>query len=272
VATINSSGVATAANAGSTTISATLGAVTGSTTLTVQATPLTITTTSLPGGSLNAAYTATLAATGGVTPYSWSIAGGALPPGLTLTGSTGRIAGTPTATGTFNFTAQVTAANGQSVTKPLSIVVSNVVTLWPGTTVPGSVDGGPDGSVELGMKFRSDVNGTITGIRFYKASTNTGTHVANLWTSTGTKLATATFTGETASGWQQVLFSSPVSITANTVYVVSYHANNGHYSADLNYFATTGVDSPPLHALANGVSGGNGVYAYGTTSLFPNQT
>ena len=52
----------------------------------------------------------------------------------------------------------------------------------------------------------------------------------------------------------------------------SYHANNGHYSANLDYFATTGVHSPPLHALANGVSGGNGVYASGSTSLFPIQT
>ena len=205
-------------------------------------------------------------------PYTWSIASGALPTGLSLTSGTGVISGTPTATGTFSFTARVTAANGQSVTKPLSIGSSTLVTLWPGTTIPGLVDAGADSPVELGVKFRSDVNGTITGIRFYKASTNTGTHVANLWTSSGTLLTTATFTGETASGWQQVLFSSPVPITANTVYVASYHALNGHYSANLNYFATTGVDSPPLHALANGVSGGNGVYAYGSTSNFPNQT
>ena len=272
VATINSTGLATAVNPGSTTISATLGTVAGSTNLTVQATPLSITTTSLSGGSQNVAYTAMLAASGGLTPYSWSIASGALPTGLVLTSGTGVISGTPAAIGTFSFTVGVTAANGQSVTKPLGIIIANVVSLWPGTTVPGLVDGGADSPVELGVKFRSDVNGNITGIRFYKASTNTGTHVANLWTSSGTLLTTATFTGETASGWQQVLFSSPVPITANTIYVVSYHANNGHYSANLNYFATTGVDSPPLHALANGVSGRNGVYAYGSTSLFPTQT
>ena len=272
VATINGAGLATAVNPGSTTISAKLGTVTGSTTLTVQVTPLTITTTTLPDGNLNVTYTATLAASGETTPYTWSIAGGALPTGLSLTGSTGVITGTPTVSGTFNFTARVTAANGQSVTKSLSISVSNLVTLWPGTTVPGVVDSGPDSPVALGVKFRSDVNGSITGIRFYKATTNTGTHVANLWTSSGTLLATATFTGETASGWQQVLFSSPVPITANTVYVASYHALNGHYSFGLNYFATTGVDSPPLHALANGVSGGNGVYAYGASSVFPTQT
>jgi hypothetical protein len=272
VATINSAGLATASNAGSTTISATLGAVTASATLTVQETPLTITTTSLPVGDPHEAYTATLAASGALTPYTWSIASGTLPTGLSLASGTGVISGTPLATGTFNFTARVTAANGQSVTKPLSIGISTRVTLWSSLTVPGVVDAGPDSSVELGVKFQSDVNGSITGIRFYKASTNTGTHVANLWTSSGTLLATATFAGETASGWQQVLFSSPVPITANTVYVASYHTLNGHYSFDSNYFGSAGLDNPPLHALANGVSGGNGVYAYGTTSVFPSGT
>ena len=138
--------------------------------------------------------------------------------------------------------------------------------------MPGTVDGGPDSAVELGVKFRSDVAGTIRGIRFYKASTNTGTHVGNLWSSTGTLLATATFSGETSSGWQQVNFTTPVTIAANTVYVASYHANNGHYSVNSNYFATSGVDNAPLHALANGVSGGNGVYTYGASSAFPNLT
>ena len=69
-----------------------------------------------------------------------------------------------------------------------------------------------------------------------------------------------------------MLFSTPVAIAANTMYVASYHANSGHYSADLNYFASAGVDNPPLRALANGVSGGNGVYAYGSASAFPTQT
>jgi hypothetical protein len=134
------------------------------------------------------------------------------------------------------------------------------------------VDGGADNSVELGVKFRSDVAGSITGVRFYKASTNTGTHVGTLWTSTGTRLASVTFTGETASGWQQVNFATPVAIAANTVYVISYHANTGHYSVDANYFATSGVDNPPLHALANGVSGSNGIYLYGASSAFPTAT
>ena len=93
--------------------------------------------------------------------------------------------------------------------------------------------------------------------------------MANLWTNTGTKLATATFTNETGSGWQQVTFSTPVAIKANTVYVASYHTNTGHFSEDDYYFSGKGMDTPPLHALADGVSGASGVYALGSTSIFP---
>ena len=89
--------------------------------------------------------------------------------------------------------------------------------------------------------------------------------------SSGTNLATATFTNETGTGWQQVAFPTPVPIAANTVYVASYHAPNGGYAADGAYFANSGVDNPPIHLLQNGVSGGNGVYAYGPGG-FPTQT
>ena len=106
-------------------------------------------------------------------------------------------------------------------------------TIWPSTTVPTRIDEGADSPVQLGVKFRSDVAGTITGIRFYKASTNTGTHVGSLWPAAGGQpLASATFINETASGWQQVNFTPPVAITANTVYVASYHTTVGHYSQD----------------------------------------
>ena len=61
-------------------------------------------------------------------------------------------------------------------------------------------------------------------------------------------------------------------ISSNTAYVASYHCENGHYSADVSYFYGSGVDNYPLHAVKDGESGGNGVYAYGSTSAFPNQT
>ena len=110
----------------------------------------------------------------------------------------------------------------------------------------------------------------MTGIRFYKGATNTGTHVGHLWTTTGQLLATATFTGETASGWQEVSLGSPVAITANTTYVVSYHAPRGNYAVTDQQFLSAGVDNPPLHALRNGDDGGNGVYGYGPSGTFPN--
>ena len=103
-------------------------------------------------------------------------------------------------------------------------------------------------AVELGVKFRSDVDGFVTGVRFYKGADNTGTHVGNLWTTTGTLLATATFASETPSGWQQVLFDAPVPITANTTYVVSYHTNVGALRGDRAATSQRGVDAPPLHA------------------------
>jgi hypothetical protein len=143
--------------------------------------------------------------------------------------------------------------------------------LWRPTAVPTVPSAADGNAVELGVLFNSDIDGFITGIRFYKGATNTGTHVGSLWTESGVRLANAEFTGETNSGWQQVSFSTPVAIAANTVYVASYHTNVGSYSADGGYFATTGVDSPPLHALASAVSGGNGLFAYGATQ-FPTQT
>jgi hypothetical protein len=134
---------------------------------------------------------------------------------------------------------------------------------------PSQVDSGDPSAVELGVRFYADYDGYITGIRFYKASTNSGTHVGNLWTNAGTLLATAIFTNETSSGWQQVNFSQPVAITAGTTYVASYFAPFGHYSDSASYFATSGTDAPPLHFPENGVDGLNGIYTYSSSTTFP---
>jgi hypothetical protein len=144
-------------------------------------------------------------------------------------------------------------------------------TIWSSSTTPATAATTDASLVELGTKFRSDVAGNVTGVRFYKGSGNGGTHVGHLWTSTGTLLATVTFTGETSSGWQQANFSTPVAITAGTTYVVSYYAPQGHYADNFSYF-TSSVDRSPLHGLADGTDGGNGVYRYASGGGFPNST
>lgn len=105
---------------------------TGNFSITVNS-ALAITTSSLPNGTVGTPYTSTnLAASGGVTPYTWSISSGSLPNGLMLNGNT--ISGQPTASGTFNFTATVMDAEGGTANSALSIVVNPAAPLMVTTT------------------------------------------------------------------------------------------------------------------------------------------
>jgi hypothetical protein len=137
----------------------------------------------------------------------------------------------------------------------------------------------PNG-VELGMKFRSNTDGIITGVRFYKGGPqNGGSHMGHLWTGAGTPLRAVEFPGESASGWQQGIFQTPAPITAGETYVVSYFAPQKNYSATTNDFAS-GKDNGPLHALSNDeppTPTGNGVFRYDPnpspiTPVFPNNS
>jgi hypothetical protein len=207
---------------------------------------------------------------------------------LTITGASGAVNGsvsfnsqantvtfTPTAsyTGAASFTYAIADGRGGTASAQVSMTVappSTAVSLFTAADTPAITAANDPNSVELGMKFIASAGGTVTGVRFYKGTTNTGTHTGSIWSSTGTRLATATFTNETASGWQSVTFAQPVTITAGTTYVASYHTN-GNYAITTNYFATSRTNGP-LTAPASSTSGGNGVYAYGTASVFPTGT
>jgi hypothetical protein len=133
-------------------------------------------------------------------------------------------------------------------------------TIWPAAATPASATVTDDRSLELGVRFRTDIDGRVAGVRFYKGATNTDVHTGTLWTEGRSIMATATFLNETAEGWQTVKFAEPVSILAGRTYVASYHTLHGHYAFDSGGLAA-GRDSGYLHALASVGAGGNGVYA-----------
>jgi hypothetical protein len=183
---------------------------------------------------------------------------------------------TPRSSGTVTIKSRAIDDSGNLETPSAGVTINpaqnpGVFSFWDSGATPAVVDSGDGQTAELGVRFHVDVDGFVTSLKFYKASANTGTHVARLWTNTGTLLATATFTGESGSGWQTVNFSAPVPVSAGTTYVASYTAPNGHYSVTRSYFSTAGVDNGPLHAMSQGPAGPNGVYIY-SAGAFPTQS
>ncbi len=138
--------------------------------------PLTISTASLPAGTVGTSYSQTLIATGGSQPYTWSLVAGQgnLPTGLSLNASTGAITGTPSATGTFNFTVRVTDSASTTAQKALSIVISQSGTPYNSQfvsqTVPTSV--APGQSFTVNMKFTNTGTQTWSAPGFYLVSQN----------------------------------------------------------------------------------------------------
>src|SRR5438132_2238785 len=155
--------------------------------LTVNAStsPLQITSSQLPGGTVGSAYSATLSASGGSTPYTWSPISGALPNGLALN-SAGSISGTPTAGGSFPFTVQAQDAAARSVSASLTIDVvtaaapsvsisspANGATVSGTTAVSGvASDGLAITSVQLSVDGGTFANASGTSNWSYSLNTN----------------------------------------------------------------------------------------------------
>ena len=281
------------ANSASTTFTATVGTITTTQSATITATlngasqtasltlvaPVLIsalacnTTTLDAGASSTCTLTLSAPAPAGGVIVSVSANGSA----LTVPASVNVPAGSATATfsatattkppdGGTTETVSVTATlDGASQSESFTLIICPC-SLWPSTAQPLNPASTNKQAIEVGMQFTSNVSGYVTGVRFFKASTNKGTHVGNLWASNGTNLAKVTFTNETASGWQVAYFPSPVAIAANTTYVISYHAPQGHNAADNGSF-TTPVSNLPIQALADGQNGPNGVYTYGSSGF-----
>jgi len=161
--------------------------------ITVSAPPLSITTSALAGGTLGTAYSASVAATGGIAPYTWSISAGNLPAGLSLNSSTGAISGTPTGsvTGPINFTVKVTDAEqptGATATAALSITI----TAAPLSVVTSSLPSGVAQSTYAGATLQA-----AGGVSPYSWAVTTGSLPAGLSlnSSTGAISGTPTAAG-----------------------------------------------------------------------------
>jgi O-glycosyl hydrolase len=176
----------------------------------------------------------------------------------------------PSSTTTYTLTATNTSGSvSQSV---LVTFVAGPPPPPPGQTLlttqqPATVDNidGPGVNYELGMRFTSATDGQITAIRFWKSPSETGLHTGHIWAADGTVLSTINFTGETAQGWQEQPLASPLTISANTEYLVSVNTGAGFYVDDVNGFASQIVNGD-----LKSIVGGNG--RYGAPGQYPAQT
>ncbi|HEX5423161.1 MAG TPA: putative Ig domain-containing protein [Candidatus Acidoferrales bacterium] len=250
---------------------------------------LSVSTTSLAAGTVGTAYSATLQASGGTTPYSWGVSSGSLPAGLTLNASSGAISGTPTASGSSNFTVQVKDANSATATKSLSISVSAAAQALAITTtsVPdGSTNtaysaflyaaGGKtpytwsisSGSLPAGLTLSS--TGDITGV---PTATGTFSFTAEVTDSSSTKqTATANFSMTVAQGTSHSVAltwtASPTSGVAgynvyrSTVDGSGFVQINTSLVTSLTYTDGTVLDSTTYYWVVTAVDGSGNESAY----------
>ncbi len=201
--------------------------------------PPSVTTASLPNAAQNAAYNTALAATGGITPYTWSITVGGLPAGLNLNAGTGAITGTPTGTGTSNFTVQVSDANAETGIKALSITVFVPPTITTASfptaeenvaynTAVAATGGTPSytwaitvGSLPAGLTLNVNT-GAITGSATSTGTSNFTVQVTDANSVTANKALSITVAGPTITttslpnGTQSTSYATTVVATGGT--------------------------------------------------------
>jgi hypothetical protein len=127
-------------------------------------------------------------------------------------------------------------------------------------------DPGPE-AIETGVKFKVSQPGFINGVRFYKGNSNTGTHIGQLWNvAGGAPLKTVTFTGESATGWQQMNFATGYHVGTGTILIASVYMPTGTYAVTGGYFSGPLTnDGITLLCNCDGTSPNNGVFDYTTT-------
>jgi subtilisin family serine protease len=236
--------------------------------------PLTITTTSLAAATQNTAYTATLGATGGNPPYTWSVSSGSLPAGLQLTASTGAIAGTPSTNGTSSFTIQAKDSTGNTATQALNIIVNapiisgggpsittnslpaatqnvaysaNVVATGGATPYTWSLT---SGALPAGLQLNANT-GAIAGTPSTAGTSNFTVQVADSNANVATQALSIIVSGSTSGGptittttlpaaTQNVAYSATLAATGGAT-PYTWSVTSGTLPAGLQLIASTGV-------------------------------
>ena len=216
----------------------------------VQASAPAITTTTLPGGAQNVAYSTTLAASGGIQPYSWSVASGTLPSGLSLNSGTGVISGTPTASGTSSFTVKVTDGNSMTGTQALSITVTPGVSIATTTLPAGEQNIAYSTNLAASGGTQPYTWSITTGALPSGLSLNSGTGVIS---GTPTASGTSSFTVQVTDANSQnatmglsIMIATPPSITTTTL---SAGVQNLSYSTTL---VANGGTTPYTWSITSG--------------------
>ncbi len=213
--------------------------------------PVAITTSSLGDGAVGAPYSATLAASGGDGSYMWAVVAGALPGGLTLTGTTGSITGTPAAPGTSNFTVEVTTGDGQTATVGLAMTVTSGPPVITTTTLAGGI---------LGVAYNQTIdanggNGTYAWAVIAGALPDGLTLGPSTGAITGTPTSAATFnfTVEVTSDGQTDTQALSIVVT-------------GAPLAFARSYLPGGYAGTPYSATPSPATGGSGSIAYSITA------
>jgi hypothetical protein len=218
---------------------------TASLALTINAaTPLSVTTTSLPNGQVGVAYSTTLAATGGATPYTWSLTSGTLPTGLVLNTSTGAISGTPTAAvaaASLTFTVTDSSNPAQTSNANLSLTIAPATLRITTTSLPAG---------QVGVAYSATL-GASGGTRPYTWSITSGTLPGGLSLSASTGAITGTPAGavsgapltfkvtDAGSPVQSATANFTITVTTNGTVSISPRAAGLTVNQTLSVSATT---------------------------------
>jgi hypothetical protein len=172
----------------------------------------------------------------------------------------------PGTTYTATLTTGIRDSSGNQLAAPVTwaFTTTNGSSLFSSAQTPplvhlavkdGRAGAGPF-SYELGVKIEVDSPAQLTAIRFYKDGEETGAHIGRVWSSSGALLTQATFTNESASGWQQQTLSSLLPLQPGEIYIVSVNINTFFVDGPTGLAAQITV--APLKSVADGRNGVHG--------------